>query len=157
PTHRGALAKLTALHRECGQLQEARRLTERLLELSMTPAERAEWLTLLAELSEESREELSEVARLYERVVESFPAHTKALRRLITLGLRMGDGARVAEAYAGLRRAGLRTGEVSAQAGLGLLLVPGTRSPEVANLLAHVGPAELSAALSLIGTPPGTP
>jgi len=156
PGQRSALVKLLDVYRQRAEPQAALRVLDRLLDLTMTPGERAEWLFARAELYEKQLGNLGEAAALYDQVLSQWPAHARALRRVIALAVQRGDGAKVAAAVAALGRASTPLADVQVLAGLGLLMVNGgaaqdkARTLEAQALLRGAAADDLAAALSTI-------
>lgn len=164
PAQRSALVKLLDVYRQVEQPSEALRVLDRLLDLTMTPGERAEWLFARGELCEKQLGDLEEAERLYRQVLTQWPAHARALRRLIVLAVGRGDRAAVAAAVAALNKAGSPLADAQIPAALGLLLPVDARpgqtaaEPEPQSLfgdpqtfLKTATPAELAAVLCSIG------
>lgn len=165
PAQRSALVKLLDVYRQVEQPAEALRILDRLLDLTMTPGERAEWLYARGELCEKQLGDREEAERLYRQVLTQWPAHARALRRLIVLALGRGDRASLAAAVTALNKAGSPLADAQLAAALGLLL-PTTVDPKSAEpeqqpqvtfggdpqaFLQAASPAELAAGLCSIG------
>jgi hypothetical protein len=160
PVQRSALVKLLEVYRQLDQPAEELRILDRLLDLTMTPGERAEWLFSRAELYEKRIGNLDEAALLYEQVLTQWPAHARALRRVIALAVRRGDSGKVAATIARLDKAGAPLADVQVLAGVGLLLSDGEMrsagaTPNGHALLRTASAAELASALSAIGLAAG--
>lgn len=162
PGQRSALVKLLEVYRQLHEPAEALRVLDRLLDLTMTPGERAEWLFARAELCEKQLGDFAQAEALYEQVLSQWPAHARALRRLVALAARRGDGAKVYAAVAALSKTGAPLGDVQVLAGLGLLLPhssgdlpPAEKRNAAQALLKTATAADLATALSLLGPKPG--
>ena len=159
PGQRSALVKLLDVYKQIDEPQAAMRVLDRLLDLTMTPGERAEWLFARAELCEHKLGDLNEAAALYEQVLSQWPAHARALRRVIAIGAQRADRGRVAAAVAALAKSGAPLLDVQVLAGVTLLLPAGeedSTQPEGAQpgraldgqaLLRAASPETLAAAL----------
>lgn len=135
PQQRSALVKLLDVYRRGdlrpAELAESMQILDRLLDLAMTPGERAEWLYSRGELHEHHRRDLVHARADYERAIAQWPGHARALRRLIYFAARRADGDDVARHVAGLQKAGALLGDVQQLAGLALALPSETAAPDV--------------------------
>ncbi len=163
PQQRSALVKLLDVYRR-GELrpfeiQESLSIIDKLLDLAMTPGERAEWLFARGELYERSLHDLVRARADYERAIGQWPGHARALRRLLYLAARRADGEDIVRHLGGLQRANAFLGEVQHVTALALTLP--TESADAETLLArrkqalalleNVELEDMAEALSLLG------
>ncbi|MFO0574910.1 MAG: hypothetical protein U1A78_13045 [Polyangia bacterium] len=153
PGHRGALRRLVSLKRALHETAAAR---ETLDELLAQPdegqaTERAELLRERAALDEELGDGAAALADLG-AALELVPDDVAALRHMVAVAARLGDGSRAALATARLEALRAPLGEVEVVAGLALQL-PGVPERAHGLRLLQAGPAEpaaLAKALSLL-------
>lgn len=135
PQQRSALVKLLDVYRRGdgrpADVAESLLLLERLLDLAMTPGERAEWLYARGELHERHRRDLVHARADYERAIAQWPGHARALRRLVYFAARRADGDEAARHVASLQRSGALLGDVQCVAALVLALPTETATAEI--------------------------
>lgn len=124
--HRTAWVKLVDLYRRLKEPERALAAATSLLDLAMTPGERAEWLFVKGDITASDLQNESGARQWYVQSVAQWPGHVKAQRRLITLAARAGDGEAVQAAAAAIAKAGGLLGEVQTLTTLGLALVAET-------------------------------
>ncbi|HNN91147.1 MAG TPA: hypothetical protein PKI03_02715 [Pseudomonadota bacterium] len=163
PQQRSALVKLLDVYRR-GELrppeiQESLSIIDKLLDLAMTPGERAEWLFARGELYERSLHDLVRARADYERAIGQWPGHARALRRLLYLAARRADGEDIVRHLGGLQRANAFLGEVQHVTALALTLPTESadaetllaRRKQALTLLENVEIEDMAEALSLLG------
>lgn len=163
PQQRSALVKLLEVYRRGdgrpSDVAESLQLLDRLLDLAMTPGERAEWLFARGDLLERHRHDLVHARADYERAAAQWPGHARALRRLLHFAARRADGDEVARHVASLHKAGALLGDVQCVAALALALPTETTTPDILDARRQQGlsflhsadVAELADALRLLG------
>ncbi len=163
PQQRSALVKLLDVYRRGelrpAELQESLAILDKLLDLAMTPGERAEWLFARGELFERHLHDVVRARADYERAVGQWPGHARALRRLLYLAARRADGEEVVRQLASLQRANALLGDVQHVTALALTLP--TESADAETLLARrqqalgllhsVAVEDMADALSVLG------
>ena len=163
PQQRSALVKLLDVYRRGdgrpSEIAESMQILDRLLDLAMTPGERAEWLYTRGDLYERHRRDLVHARADYERAIAQWPGHARALRRLLYFAARRADGDEALRHIGSLGRAGALLGDVQRVAALALALPTETATPDVLAdrrqqalaFLHSADAAELADGLSLLG------
>jgi hypothetical protein len=163
PQQRSALVKLLDVYRRGelrpAELQESLAIIDKLLDLAMTPGERAEWLFARGELFERHLHDVVRARADYERAVGQWPGHARALRRLLFLAARRADGEDVVRHLGSLQRANALLGDVQHVTALALTLPTENadadtllaRRQQALSLLHSVEVEDMAAALSLLG------
>lgn len=163
PQQRSALVKLLDIYRRSElrptELQESLAIIDKLLDLAMTPGERAEWLFARGELFERHLRDVVRARADYERAVGQWPGHARALRRLLFLAARRADGEDVVRHLGSLQRANALLGDVQHVVALALTLPTESadaetllaRRQQALSLLHSVEVEDMATALALLG------